>query len=455
MARLEKIVQCVVLFSLFGLFLPSATAKTRAKTAPLQSMGANSLIIKRNYKAAFIMARALADKGDAQQQLKVAEYYRLGFGTKRDDAAALYWVQKAAASGNRSAKLMLQRYNAASIPATPKKSSDGVSGGQNELAVDLNKLPSRGGVQPGWLTLATARKNTAIALQLTALNAEQAGLSLITAVRNNDVALARKLGASPIEASPDPRGITPLMLASANGNEEMIKALLDIKQPLEVKDISGSTAISVAAQNCRPVIFSELVAGGALIDGKDGANSALIEVVKNCTNWLEFKGTLKGAMFNRVDQLGRSAAWYAAAKGDAALLAWLVDSGADLAIGDKDGFTPLHAAAVGQNFLAIRYIVSKLGTSDLQSKRGTTPLMIASWAGCEDCAMALIDKTTDVNFKNVDGDTALVYAIRGKQGALAAALIEKGANINARNLSGDTAGKIAELLNVAVLKGTQ
>jgi ankyrin repeat protein len=80
--------------------------------------------------------------------------------------------------------------------------------------------------------------------------------------------------------------------------------------------------------------------------------------------------------------------------------------------------------------------------------------MLAAASGCDECVSPLIEKSSDMNSKNMDGDNALIFAVRSRQGELAALLIEKGGNADARNGSGDNANKLAELIGLTILKGS-
>jgi len=456
MAQHSKTVLALLLVGSLSVVSPALAAKSKMKVKASPPISANTLIIKRNYEAAFALNLNEARRGDSDAQLSVAQLFRIGLGTKRDDAAALEWLTKSSISGNKNATLLLRRINETGVPLTLKKPSDGATS-NNALALinpDASKLPQRSANQPDWLTLAVARRNSEVIDQLAPTPIAQSGLALRTAVYNNDVPIAQKLLATAAPPEPDSRGQTALMQATAMGNAKMVNALLKGKFTINAKNNRGATAVDLAARNCQPALLSEFFVSGATVESKGDARSALIEVVKNCANWPEFKASFKGADFNVTDRLERSAAWYAAARGDALLLAWLAESGANLAGADKDGFTPLHAAAAAKQGFTVHYISSKLDSPELKSSRGTTPLMLAAWSGCEECIAPLLEKSSDVNFKNIDGDTALMFAVRAGRGSLATRLIEKGANADARNLSGDTANKLAENLGLIILKGS-
>jgi uncharacterized protein len=430
-----------------------------AKVKTVVKADANTLIIKRNYKVAVEMLKTLAKSGDSNAQYRLAELYRLGLGTNRDENAARLWLTSASKAGNAKAALLLKRLNNTAPPTIKKAATGGSSNSPtSSTGVDFTKLPNRLAGQPDWLTLAVARKNLAVVSNITSAKfsspKDNTNLALVTATKNADIATLQKLVSGNVASEADTRGQTPLMVAVASGNAELANTLLQSKASLLAKDSKGRSIVELAAADCQPAIFAKLIEAGAEADNKGGNQHPLILIVQNCSNWPDFKRFFSGINFNAMDSLGRGAAWYAAAKGDESLLAWLADSGADMAQADKAGLSPLHIAAMNKQIVVVRYLLSKLDKADPVSERGTTPLMLAAFNGCVECVSPLLEKSASLDLKNVDGDTSLMFAVRGQNSALATQLIEKGANIDARNNSSETPRKLAEKFGLAILKGS-
>jgi ankyrin repeat protein len=457
MAPLRK--TAVSLAILLSFFVSSASlAAKKVKPKPVTQTNANALIIKRNYTTAFAVLSAQALKGDGKAQYKLAELYRLGLGTKKDAEAARQWFASAAKAGNAKAAYVLGRMSEVAPATQVKLVSDVSTNATSATAINFSKLPERKKDQPDWLTLAVARKNADVVTGLTTAKfiapKTNPNFALVTATKNADQASVQKLMTSNVAQETDARGQTPLMLAVTSGDVELSITLLHSKSSLNATNQKGATAIELAAQNCQSAIFSKLIEAGAEAADKNASQHPLILIAQNCTNWPDFKRFFAGANFNAVDGLGRSAAWYAAAKGDTSLLAWLVDSGADLTIADNAGLSPLHSAAAARQPFSLRYILAKSDKVDLRSERGTTPLMLAAYTGCSECVTPLLEKSADMNLKNNDGDTSLMFAVRGQQALLAADLIKSGANMDARNDSGDSPAKFAEKIGLTILKGS-
>jgi ankyrin repeat protein len=331
-------------------------------------------------------------------------------------------------------------------PATVKKIATANSAGPSD-GVNYALLPTRLAGQPDWLTLAVARKNeAAIAGLIQTPPPKTAGnlnLAMTTATKNADIATVQKLIDAKIALQPDSKNRSPLAIAVSMNSEELTSALL------KGQSNTDKTLVTLATEKCLPNLVSKFVAAGSSFDTKFG----LVRIAQNCNNWQDFRDQLVGADFNAKDSLGRTAAWFAAAKGDTSLLSWLSKSGADLSLSDQAGFSPLHVAAVNKQDFSLRYILSILPKADVVTSRGTTPLMLAAYVGCSDCISTLLEKSSELDLKNNDGDSSLMFAVRGLQASAAALLVKSGANLDSRNGAGDTPTKLAERLAFPLLKG--
>ena len=442
-----------------------ATVALVAVTLPAQTAfsasapNINKLIIKRNYKAAIAALAKQASAGDAAAQFRLGTFYRLGLGTKRDDAAALEWISKSADAGNAQARNLLKRM-ASTPPATPKKPAAPVNTKQSDdgKSVDLGKLPARLERQPDWLTFAAARNRDGVVKTMLAnLNGANSGDSkaaaVQTAARTSSVEALVMLVAAGSELNrSDVRKMTPLMLAVETGNVGAVGAVLLGKPDLLQKNQSGNTAIALAARNCQPDIIHMLLESGADFSTDGSEEPPLVSTVKFCADWLPFARFLPATDTNSTDGHGRSAVWYAAANGNLPALERFAEAGANLETQDKDGFTPLHAAAANGHDGAVGYIISRGSAVSPLSRNGTTPLMLAANAGCATCLPKLMAKTADINEKNSVGDTALMFAVRGGHANIAKLLLGGGANANARNTNDDTPLKLANRMKLQGLE---
>lgn len=172
------------------------------------------------------------------------------------------------------------------------------------------------------------------------------------AVKKNDTAKVKEL----IQANPglvfskdDEGGFTPMHLAAANGNREMVRFLLTAKADVNAKDNAGSTPMHQVAM-------------------AKGPHSDLIEML----------------LMHRAEVNAR----------------------------DKHGLTPLHYATMADNPTAVKTLLDHAANVNSRDNNfGNTPLIIAAVQGHEDVARLLLENGANVNLTDGQG-TPLVWAIR-------------------------------------------
>ena len=98
---------------------------------------------------------------------------------------------------------------------------------------------------------------------------------------------------------------------------------------------------------------------------------------------------VSGADPNQVDALTRTALHYAAALGRDDMVGRLVQAGALLDIGDKDGFTPLMRAAQNGHILTVRRLLDAGAKANLVNANNHTALDLAVAAGAKEIAEIL------------------------------------------------------------------
>ena len=117
----------------------------------------------------------------------------------------------------------------------------------------------------------------------------------------------------------------------------------------------------------------------------------------------------------------------------------LVDKGAHLFVGDKNGILPLHLAVQYGRMRAAKLLMARMGKEVHASDANkTTPLHLAAQYGRGVLAARLIDLKAKVNERNGFGLTPLHYASGGGHEDVVELLLESGAQINAKNRLGVT-----------------
>ena len=98
-----------------------------------------------------------------------------------------------------------------------------------------------------------------------------------------------------------------------------------------------------------------------------------------------------------------------------------------------------HDAVKKNDIEKIESYIQSGGDIDIQTKNGFTALMYASERGYLETVKFLVSHGANVNIKNKYGETALICACIHGNLEIVKLLISNGANINLQNYSGETA----------------
>lgn len=119
----------------------------------------------------------------------------------------------------------------------------------------------------------------------------------------------------------------------------------------------------------------------------------------------------------------------------------LLDEPGFLQLSDKEGHTPLFAAACAGNVEVLDAVLAKESTANVNARdtRGGTPLFYAVVAGKSDAVKLLLSHGADANLPNQEGKTPLIVAVMMNQQESARLLLEARAKIDAQDTTGSTA----------------
>jgi quinoprotein dehydrogenase-associated probable ABC transporter substrate-binding protein len=152
----------------------------------------------------------------------------------------------------------------------------------------------------------------------------------------------------------------------------------------------------------------------------------------------------KHASIDAQDPQGETPLHHALVRRSEPMIKLLLDHGASTSAIDRDGWSPLMAAAWADDAAAIRLLVAHKADPSFAGPGNLTPLAIALEYGKDAAAVALVESGADYTHPMGDaGYTPLMLAIAGHSQAAAQALITKGADVNASNAGGVTALMIA------------
>jgi len=220
---------------------------------------------------------------------------------------------------------------------------------------------------------------------------------------------------------------TPLSIAFSNGNETLIKYLIEHGANVNIKwkNCNGEekTLLIVACEIGNIYLVKYLIENGADVNLKvKDSETPLIAAIK-----YEKKRKMHNPIIN-----------------------YLLEQGADINSIDHLGNTPLTIACEYDNELLIKYLVSKganVNGMTVNNKKLKTPLITACQYNQSLIAKYLIKKGANVNEQTENGDTPLLLACEnptnGINNYLVNYLIKCGADVNISNKNGDTPISVA------------
>ena len=190
---------------------------------------------------------------------------------------------------------------------------------------------------------------------------------------------------------------SPLHLAAYNGEENVVRTLVELGANIEGKDKYYGTPLYVAILNDKENVVRTLVELGANIEGKNEYGNTPLYV----------------AISNDKENVVRT----------------LVELGANIESRDKYGNTPLHVAILNDKENVVRTLVELGANIEGKNKYDKTPLHLAVSNDKENVVRTLVELGANIESKNEYGQTPLHYAAwKGKKNVVSI-LIELGAKV--------------------------
>jgi ankyrin repeat protein len=123
---------------------------------------------------------------------------------------------------------------------------------------------------------------------------------------------------------------------------------------------------------------------------------------------------------------------------DAELVRRLLEAGAQVAVADDYGATPMSEAAVTANEAVLEALLDAGADVDSPNADGQTALMVVARGGSTAVAKLLVERGADVNAREArKGQTALMWAVAQSHPAMVDLLIASGADVEARSTVND------------------
>ncbi len=210
-------------------------------------------------------------------------------------------------------------------------------------------------------------------------------------------------------------------------NQNVIKMLLEKGAKIDIEDEYGETALMIAsrAENGQNVV-KLFLANGATINKMAHQNSG---------------GTALHNAYNFASNIYE----------DDKNVDTLLEYGANINIGDEQGFTILMEAVQNDDVAMVRKLLEKGADVNIQTTNfwGGTALMIAAEKGNEEIVRLLLKYGADINIRDNYKETALVLAVKKGYENIVRLLLEQGADVEGKSFYRET------VLDCAKKKGNQ
>ncbi|XP_053557650.1 ankyrin repeat domain-containing protein 27 [Bombina bombina] len=114
-------------------------------------------------------------------------------------------------------------------------------------------------------------------------------------------------------------------------------------------------------------------------------------------------------------------------------------NGLNVNVTSRDGFTPLHIAALQGHTLLVSLLLKHGANVDAKNGNRALPLHLACHRGHLEVVKNLLEYSTGKNKKDMNGNTPLIYACLGDHLEVASLLLEHAVSVNLFNVKGNTA----------------
>jgi uncharacterized protein len=267
--------------------------------------------------------------------------------------------------------------------------------------------------------------------------------TLLDAVSSGDHATAMRLvGAKGTDVNAaEADGSTAIMYAAANGDLELVRALIKAGANVKLETQLGSSAITEAAIIGNAPVLEALLKAGADPNFKTPNGETPIMAAARSGEVDAAKALLDaGADINAKESWGeQSALMWAAAQSQPEMVKFLASKGANL--NDHGKINQWE-----------RKVIQEPRPKDM-NKGGFTALHYASREGCALCVQYLLEAKADPDSEDPDRETPLLLAIENMHFDTAAVLIKGGADLNKWDLFGRSPVYMAADVSTLPVKG--
>lgn len=228
---------------------------------------------------------------------------------------------------------------------------------------------------------------------------------------------------------PDVLGYTPLHIASAGrGSKKIAELLLERRPEVDARDTSGMTPLHLAVLCKHHDIVGILLTSGFAPNSRDNLEATpVFYAIGASDNTKGLKILLSaGAELNVGKKLGYTPLHEAAKLGAVSIAELLVANGSNVKSTNQYGSDPLFEAAYNGHKKMVKFLLVSGANPNLKNQSGVTSLQMAALQGFKNIVKLLLASGADVNARDGAGNTALGKAIKNGHNDVARLLRQHG-----------------------------
>ena len=241
---------------------------------------------------------------------------------------------------------------------------------------------------------------------------------------------------------------TPLHFATLKGDMSAVRDLINKGMKVDATNAQGWTPLYTAAWVGNIDLIRFFVKQGADVNVKnqEGWTPIFAAVAQGHKNVVEALAKEYNAKVNVQSNQGTTPLYHACEGGRYTITKLLLDAGADVELGKKDSWKPIHGAVYNYHAKVTALLIAKGANLNTPNKelKDYTPLHIAISTKRPNLEIVeMLAAKADVNCKNTNGATPLHLAVMWGHQDVTELLIKYGADLSVPNAKGRSALDVA------------